>query len=318
MKKGILAILLAAAALLSAAGCRVKDPDSTASSTGTDASALQTDSTTLPSETSQPTEVSQPTEETTQPTETVATGMYTTEELMAMENECKGYGPGTATDGNRAPYADSTQAEYGQYGAYFIAPDDGCIYLTFDCGYEYSYQDEDGNTVRVTEQILDVLKEKGVKAVFFVTMPYCQSQPDLVQRMIDEGHIVGNHSNHHKSMPSLSIEEMEDEIMSLHTYVQENFGYTMTLFRPPMGEYSTRSLAVAQNLGYKSVFWSFAYYDYDTDNQPTYESALAKVTGCAHSGGLFLLHAVSTTNASILGEVIDTFRSMGYTIKQFS
>lgn len=250
----------------------------------------------------------------TEPDKEYIGSLYTRQELEAMENECKGYGPGTAKDGNRAPYADSAQAEYGQYGAAFIAPDNGCIYLTFDCGYEYFVKDQNGNDVALTGMILDTLKEEEVKAVFFVTLSYCQKNPELVQRMIDEGHTVGSHSASHPSMPSLTIDEMVEEIMTLHNYVLEHFGYTMTLFRPPMGEYSTRSLAVAQSLGYKSVFWSFAYADWDTANQPAQNTALAKIVSCHHSGAIYLLHAVSETNAAVLGEVIDELKAMGYTL----
>ena len=135
--------------------------------------------------------------------------------------------------------------------------------------------------------------------------------------MIDEGHTVGSHSVSHKSMPTLQIEEMIDEVMVLHDYVLEHFDYEMKLFRPPMGEYSKQSLAVLQNLGYKTVEWSFAYVDYDTENQPDPDKAYEKVVGAAHGGGIFLLHAVSKTNAEILGDVIEEFRRQGYTLELF-
>ena len=243
--------------------------------------------------------------------------LYTRAELEAMENDGQGYGPGKASDGNRPPYPDPLQNKYGKYGANFIAPDNGNIYLTFDCGYEYTATDENGNKYRVTEKILDVLKEKNVKAVFFVTMYYVKEQPDLVQRMIDEGHTVGNHSNNHPVMPDQTIDKMVYEVMSLHEYVKEHFGYEMNLFRFPTGEFSTRALAVVQTLGYKSVHWSFAYADYDTENQPDVEKALEKVTSSHHSGAIYLLHAISTTNASLLGDAIDFVRADGYNIELF-
>jgi peptidoglycan-N-acetylmuramic acid deacetylase len=235
-----------------------------------------------------------------------------------MDNTGHGYGPGNTSGGNRPAYPGPLQEKYGKYGANFIAPDNGNIYLTFDCGYEHTATDENGNKYRVTEKILDVLKEKNVKAVFFVTMYYVKDQPDLVQRMISEGHTVGNHSNNHPVMPTLSIDKMVYEIQSLHNYVKEKFGYEMNLFRFPTGEYSTRSLAVVQTLGYKSVHWSFAYVDYDTENQPDTQKALEKVTGSHHSGAIYLLHAISTTNASILGDAIDFFRAEGYSIELFA
>ena len=244
-------------------------------------------------------------------------GLYTRAQLEALSTEKFGYGPGKTSGGKRAPYAVSDQQKYGQYGANFIGPDARNIYLTFDCGYEYTATDANGNKYRVTEKILDILKEKNVKGVFFITMYYAKSQPDLVERMIAEGHTVGNHSNNHPVMPDISIDEMEEEVMSLHNYVLEHFGYKMTLFRPPTGAFSVQSLAVVQNLGYKNVHWSFAYGDYDTENQPEVSAALQRVTESAHNGAIYLLHAISETNAAILGDAIDYFRDNGYTLTPF-
>lgn len=275
--------------------------------------------TTIPDPTEPPVTTPDPTDPLpTEPPATEPVTRYTQAQLEALENKTKGYGPGNTSGGKRAPYAQDNQQTYGDYAAHFIAPDNGKIYLTFDCGYEYFIKDENGNDVALTGLILDTLKEKEVKAVFFVTMSYCQRNPDLVRRMINEGHTVGNHSNSHPSMPSLTIAKMEEEIMSLHTYVQENFGYTMTLFRPPMGEFSTRSLAVTQNLGYESVFWSFAYADWDTANQPAPDAAYEKIVGSAHSGAIYLLHAVSETNTNLLGDVIDAFQAAGYDLVLFN
>ena len=270
--------------------------------------------TTVPPTTTPPTTVA-PTNPPANNTEMIGT-IYTRGQLMAMENENKGYGPGTSKDGKRAPYAEGNQAAYAQYGANFIAPDYGNIYLTFDCGYEYTIK-EDGKDVRLTEKILDVLKEKNVKAVFFVTMYYCKQSPDLVQRMIDEGHAVGNHTNNHPALPKLSIDEMVYEVTSMHDYIVEKFGYTPTLFRPPEGAFSTRSLAVVQSLGYKTVHWSFAYADWETANQPNHDAALSHIVSSAHSGAIYLLHAVSSTNAAVLGDAIDAFIENGYNLELF-
>ncbi|MFR5890186.1 MAG: polysaccharide deacetylase family protein [Lachnospiraceae bacterium] len=234
---------------------------------------------------------------------------YTRAELEALDNTKNGFGPGVNVDAdNRPSGATVLQDRYGQYGAAFIAPNSDKIYLSFDLGYENGY----------TTRIIDTLNEKGVKGLFFVTMEYCKASPDVVKRIIDEGHVLGNHSVHHKSMPTLSIDEMQSEIMELHNYIKEKYGYEMSLFRPPMGEFSVRSLALAQSLGYQSVFWSFAYLDYDVNNQPEPTAALARVTGAAHGGGIFLLHAVSKTNTEILGSVIDDFRSKGFTVAKYS
>jgi peptidoglycan-N-acetylmuramic acid deacetylase len=238
--------------------------------------------------------------------------LYTRGQLMAMENVRKDYGHGSLTPRERPKNPLNCQAAYGQYGANFIGPDDNRVYLTFDCGYEHTV-----NGQRVTEMILDALKEKDAKAVFFVTDYYCHQSPDLIRRMIDEGHAVGNHTSNHPVMPGQSIEKMVYEVTSLHNYVLENFGYAMKLFRPPTGAYSTRSLAVVQSLGYETVNWSFAHVDWDPANQPAYEAALTRVVNGAHNGTIYLLHAVSLTNAQILGEAIDQIRGLGYEIALF-
>lgn len=236
--------------------------------------------------------------------------LYTRQQLEQLDNALIPYGPGTAKNGAPAPYAGPAQEKYGQYGGHFLEDDKDIIYLTFDCGYEYFV---DGQPL--TGRILDTLKEKDVKAVFFVTMSYVKSNPELVRRMIDEGHAVGNHSADHHSMPSLTIDEMVSEIMELHEYVEANFGYKMHLFRPPSGEFSIRSLAVTQSLGYETIHWSFAYADWDTANQPEHSAALEKILSCHHDGAIYLLHAVSETNTEILPEVIDGLRSMGYSLE---
>lgn len=204
------------------------------------------------------------------------------------------------------------QNKYGKYNADFVRYEEGGknIYLTFDEGYENGY----------TAKILDVLKEKGVKAVFFCTMPYIKQQPELVQRMIDEGHIVGSHSVTHPSegMISLSIAEQKEEMETLQKYVADNFnGYQVQLFRYPAGIYSDQSLALMGSLGYTSVFWSFAYADWDVNNQPNEAEALKKCVDKLHPGAIYLLHAVSKTNTNILGDFIEQAREKGYTFKEY-
>lgn len=260
-----------------------------------------------------------PTQKPTDPNKEYIGTIYTRDELEAMSNEAYGYGPGPNRENlnNRPEYAVDNQKRYSEYGANFIAPDNGNIYLTFDCGYEH-YVTRDGKKVPVTSLILDTLKEKNVKGVFFITMYYAKSEPELVQRMINEGHTVGNHTNNHPAMPKISIDEMEEEVMSLHNYVKEHFGYEMHLFRPPTGEFSIRSLAVVHSLGYKNVHWSFAYNDWDTDNQPEVDKALENVLKKAHSGAIYLLHAISETNATLLGDAIDGFKDKGFNLELFS
>ncbi len=216
-----------------------------------------------------------------------------------------GWGQGYAVnDKNQPTGCIDYQQKYGHLGGVFIGKDEKNICITFDEGYENGY----------TAQILDVLKGKGVKAIFFITYDYAKRNADLVKRMIDEGHIVGNHTYNHPSLPTVSDEGVISEIRRLHDYIKEQFGYEMTLFRAPMGEFSEKTLAITQSLGYKSIFWSFAYKDYDTNAQPENQAAFERITKAAHNGGIFLLHAVSKTNTEILGDVIDNFRGQGYSL----
>lgn len=221
----------------------------------------------------------------------------------ALSTEKHGYGQGVQLDDkNRPTGALDFNANYGKYGAEALREDKKNILLTFDQGYENGY----------TAQILDTLKEKKVKAVFFLLQDYAERNPELVQRMIDEGHIVGNHSVSHYSMPDLSVEECRQEIEGLQEYMKQNFGVTMKLFRPPMGEFSEQSLSVTKDCGLSTMLWSFAYADWDVNAQPDPAQAKEKLIGAAHEGAIYLLHSVSQTNAEVLGEVIDGIRDEGF------
>lgn len=179
------------------------------------------------------------------------------------------------------------------------------LYLTFDEGYENGY----------TAKILDILKDNDVKAIFFVTLPYLKDNPDLIKRMVDEGHIVGNHTNHHPSMPTVcgTEEKFLSEFTDVENKYKEITGEAMPkYFRPPMGEYSQKSLAMTKNLGYKTVFWSFAYMDWDIHKQPEPAAAKEKILGGLHNGSIMLIHAVSKTNAEILDSVLKDAKSQGY------
>ena len=183
--------------------------------------------------------------------------------------------------------------------------EDKYVYLTFDLGYEAGY----------TENILNTLKENNVPAAFFITAHYVNTASDLVKRMIDEGHIVGNHTVNHKSMPNLDEETTKRELMDLHTAVYEKFGYEMKYMRPPKGEYSERCLYYTTNLGYVLVMWSFAYADWDEKDQPAKNDAISKIVNNAHNGEIMLLHATSKTNMEVLDKVIKQMREMGYEFK---
>ena len=183
--------------------------------------------------------------------------------------------------------------------------DEKTIYLTFDEGYEAGF----------TSKILEILKENEVKAVFFITAHYLNTNEELVKQMIEEGHIVGNHTVNHESMPSLTEEEIKSEVMDLHTAIYQKFGYEMKYIRPPKGEFSERSLKYTNNLGYKTVMWSFAYEDWDENNQPNEEKAKEKILENLHNGEIMLLHGNSKTNTNILDEVIKKAKEMGYSFK---
>ncbi|MCL2638993.1 MAG: polysaccharide deacetylase family protein [Oscillospiraceae bacterium] len=214
-----------------------------------------------------------------------------------------GWGLGKATDERNRPLdALNAQSKYGHLSAVFIDSEtDNQIYLTFDEGYENGF----------SPRILDVLRDKNVRATFFVTYDYCKNEPELIQRMLDDGHELGNHSWSHPSFPSLTDEQIAEEITKLHDYVYESFGYEMRLIRFPMGEFSERVLAATQNAGYKSIFWSFAYADWNVNSQPSTSEAFSKITQASHPGAVILLHAVSCTNAEILAEVIDYWTAQG-------
>ncbi len=183
--------------------------------------------------------------------------------------------------------------------------DDKTIYLTFDLGYEGGY----------TAKILDALKEKNAKATFFITAHYLNTAPDLVERMINEGHIVGNHTVNHKSMPDLTDEELKKELMNLNQALYEKFGYEMKYMRPPKGEFSERTLSLTDSLGFRTVMWSFAYVDWNDDKQPSKDEAMKKIINNLHNGEIMLLHATSKTNSEIMAEMLDKIRESGYEIK---
>jgi peptidoglycan-N-acetylmuramic acid deacetylase len=233
---------------------------------------------------------------------TVALLPVSAADYSTFDGTSHGYGMGRDTDACNRPYgAENFNADYSTYGAYAMFEPGAGVVLTFDEGYENGY----------TCKILDALKDKGVHAIFFVTGDYVKTNKPLIRRMINEGHIIGNHGMKHKSIPALDFETLTDEIMSLHELVKAEFGYDMTYFRPPCGEFSERSLKEVQDLGYTTLMWSFAYVDWDADNPPDTASAFSRITESAHEGEIMLLHAVSPVNAELLPAVIDNFREQG-------
>ena len=192
-----------------------------------------------------------------------------------------------------------------QYDAHYIVPvSEKKMYITFDCGYENGF----------TPDMLDVLKEEQVTAAFFVTQTFIRDNVDLVKRMKEEGYLVCNHTVTHPSMPGKSVEEQRKELLDCENYMKQATGYELDLFyRPPKGEYSQRTLQVAKDLGYTTVFWSMAYLDYDVNNQPSREHVVEHFKKYYHPGAIPLLHNVSQANHDALRQVLQDLKKEGYT-----
>lgn len=199
----------------------------------------------------------------------------------------------------------SDYIDLSKYDAYYVNPK--CkkkkIFLTFDCGYENGF----------TPKILDVLKKQKIVAAFFVTKPFIREGRELVRRMKKEGHIVGNHTVHHKSMPTLSDRDNKQEIIDCAEYCKEATGYEMDHFiRPPMGEYNEKTLKLTKSMGYKTIFWSMAYVDFDVNKQPGKQYVVEHFKKYTHNGAIPLMHNVSQSNAEALDEVITNLKKEGY------
>ncbi len=209
---------------------------------------------------------------------------------------------GTAPEGNAG------KEFLKKYNAYYVGePDSKNIYLTFDAGFE------NGNT----HNILDTLKNHDVKAAFFLVGNYLEKEPELVKRMVQEGHIVGNHTYHHPDMSLISDKEsFSKELISLEELFKEITGEEMPkYYRPPQGKFNENNLKMADELGYKTIFWSLAYVDWYKDKQPSKEHAFSKLIPRIHPGAVVLLHSTSDTNELILDELLTKWRELGYTFK---
>lgn len=205
----------------------------------------------------------------------------------------------------QSPVGNATVEELAQYNAYYLGDtSQKVIHLTFDCGYENGY----------TASILDTLKKHNAPAAFFVVGNMIESAPDLIRRMVAEGHIVGNHTYHHPDMSSISDQAaFQKELESLEALFQETTGQTMSkYYRPPQGKYNVENLRQAKALGYKTILWSLAYVDWYVDDQPTPEQAYSKLLPRIHDGAIVLLHSTSRTNAEILDELLTKWEEMGF------
>lgn len=205
----------------------------------------------------------------------------------------------------KPPVANTTASKMKDFDAYYMQEtSEKVLYLTFDCGYE------NGNT----PQILDALKKHQAPATFFVVGHFLETSPDLVKRMISEGHTVGNHTYHHPDMSKISsVGDFSAELSAVENLYQEITGESISpYYRSPQGKYSETNLKMAKDLGYSTFFWSLAYVDWNTDAQPSHDEAFQKLLGRVHPGAVLLLHNTSKTNAEILDELLTKFEEMGY------
>lgn len=203
------------------------------------------------------------------------------------------------------PVANASQDYLKEFGALYVGDTNKKeIYITFDAGFE------NGNT----ERILDALKKHGVKATFFLVGNYFETQPELVKRMAEEGHTIGNHTYSHPDMSKIGdIQSFQTELQKNEALYRDILGSEMPkLYRPPQGKFCEENLKMAQQLGYSTVFWSLAYVDWYTDDQPTPEQAFSKLLPRIHPGAVVLLHSTSSTNAEILDELLTKWEEMGY------
>lgn len=222
-----------------------------------------------------------------------------------IQNQADNWGLGGYGEHGEKPTGNVSAEELKKYDCYYISEgEDKVIYLTFDAGFE------NGNTA----PILDALKKHNVSATFFVVGHYLESSPDLIKRMVEEGHTVGNHTYTHPDMSAISgMEAFRKEIEDVEKKYKEITGQEMVKFyRPPQGKYSMENLKMAQELGYHTFFWSLAYVDWYQEKQPTKEEAFEKLTGRIHPGSIVLLHSTSSTNGEILDELLGKWEDMGY------
>lgn len=231
-------------------------------------------------------------------------GAFGSNEAVETVAENTNWGLGFKKDG-KPPKGNASVADLAKHNAYYIGDTSkNIIYLTFDAGFE------NGNT----EKILDSLKKHNVKATFFLVGNYIETSPELVERMVEEGHTIGNHTYSHPDMSKISDEEsFKKELQSLESLYKETTGQELLkIYRPPQGKYCVSNLEMADKLGYKTIFWSLAYVDWYENKQPTKEEAFNKLLKRIHPGAIVLLHSTSKTNGDILDELLTKWEDMGY------
>ena len=218
--------------------------------------------------------------------------------------ETGSWGLSFRTEG-KEPVGNASKQALAQYDAVYVGNGtEKVLYLTFDAGFENGY----------TARVLDVLKAHNAPACFFIVGNYLETAPDLVRRMANEGHIVGNHTYHHYDMSKIADPaSFRKELTDVETLYEQTTGMAMKrYYRPPQGIYSEENLKMAKELGYRTVFWSLAYVDWYQDDQPTREQAFSKLVPRIHPGAVVLLHSTSSTNAEILDELLTKWEALGY------
>ncbi|EDS73295.1 putative delta-lactam-biosynthetic de-N-acetylase [Anaerofustis stercorihominis DSM 17244] len=216
------------------------------------------------------------------------------------------WGLGNYGDGKQ-PVGNADKETLSKYDAYYVGNEnEKNIYLTFDAGYENGY----------TEKILDTLKEQKVPATFFLVGNYLEKNPELVKRMIKEGHIVANHTYSHKDLRYVSDEEFKKQVNDFADLYKKTTGQEIKKYlRPPEGTFNEHSLAMAKSMGYKTIFWSLAYNDWNNNQQKSYSEVFDKVLPKLHNGCILLLHSTSKTNGEVLGDLLSKIKEEGYTFK---
>ena len=247
-----------------------------------------------------------------EPLDNIKFTVYDPKNKAGYSTENKHFSYGIAKNGEPHSITVRNQKYFDSLGRPVLAWDnktpteEKVLYLTFDCGVENK---------GLTDAIIDILKEKGIKTTFFCTLDYIKSDPQVVAKMIREGHNVGNHSVSHLDYCKFSKEKAAQETLGVHNYLRVNFGYESKYFRYPFGYYTENTVALLDSFGYRQVFWSIAHVDYNDNDQPSYETAMAQLTGRLHPGAVILLHTSSTTNKAILSDYIDYCIGHGYTFR---
>lgn len=325
----VISFMLVCVVLVTLVGCGFANTSIPGTSEGSASTSDSTNSFGSSAGTTQPSTegTSLPTTDTTESTATQATQTlpgneligtkYTRDQLNAIDSTRRGYGPGIMVKGERPKLVVDLQRKYRKYDVLFISEDTRYAYLTFNCTDEVYTTDENGNQVTTISYILDTLADQRVKAMFFVTLRYCMEHPDTVQRILDDGHSLGNYGSTERELPGLSVDGIAGEITTLHEYVKAQFGYSMKYMRPYKAIFSEQVIAVANSLGYTVIQYSYSYDDGDPNNQPVASLSLQHFKDSLHKGVILRFHSNSTTTVKIVRHIVNFLRDEQYKVNHF-